>query len=126
MPDDTKTPPPAASPTSPRPVRTVRPVPTVNQVPQAPTTAPVTGEVPADLLAKILADAAQRSGVDAAAIVVQKGAAVEWNDSSLGCPQPGVAYMQVITPGYQVVLEAGATTYDYHANARGRFILCQK
>jgi hypothetical protein len=121
VPDETETPqPPAASP-----IRTARPAPAVDQVPQAPTAAAVVGEVPADLLAKILADAAQRSGVDAAAIVVQKGVAVEWNDSSLGCPQPGIAYMQVITPGYQVVLEAGAATYDYHANARGRFILCK-
>ena len=24
----------------------------------------------------------------------------EWNDSSLGCPQPGLFYAQVITPGY--------------------------
>jgi hypothetical protein len=24
---------------------------------------------------------------------------VEWRDSSLGCPQPGMEYLQVITPG---------------------------
>jgi hypothetical protein len=86
----------------------------------------VVGEVPADLLAKIMADAAQRSGVAAASIVVQQGEAVEWGDSSLGCPQPGIAYMQVITPGYQVVLQAGAETYDYHADSRDRFIVCPK
>lgn len=127
MPDDTETPqPPAASPTSQQPIRTARPVPTVAQVPQSASAAPVVGEVPSDLLAKILADAAQLSGVDAAAIIVQKAEAVEWSDSSLGCPQPGMAYMQVITPGYQVVLAAGAATYDYHANARGRFVLCKK
>lgn len=118
MPDETATPQP--------PSRTVRPAPAVDQVLPAPSAAPVSGEVPADLLAKILADAAQRSGADPASIVVQKGEAVEWNDSSLGCPQPGVAYMQVITPGYHVVLQAGPATYDYRASTRGYFMLCQK
>jgi hypothetical protein len=85
----------------------------------------VVGEVPADLMDKILADATQRSGVAAAAIIVQMGQAVEWPDGSLGCPKPGVAYLQVITPGYHVVLVAGASSYDYRADARGRFFVCK-
>ena len=39
---------------------------------------------------------------------------VEWGDASLGCPEPGTMYAQVITPGYFVVLESGGETYDYH------------
>jgi hypothetical protein len=95
--------------------------------PPAPSQPPLGGAnaVPQDLLDKIIADAAQRSGVDRAQIVVQSGQAVEWPDSSLGCPQPGMAYMQVITPGYKVVLAAGEATYDYHASERGSFLLCK-
>jgi hypothetical protein len=85
----------------------------------------VVGEVPADLMDKILADAAQRSGVAAASIVERVGQAVEWPDGSLGCPKPGVVYLQVIVPGYHVVLLAGAGSYDYRADARGRFLLCK-
>jgi hypothetical protein len=36
----------------------------------------------------------------------------EFNDSSLDCPQPGVSYMQVITPGYRVVVEADGRRFD--------------
>ncbi|NTV63806.1 MAG: hypothetical protein HGA65_09755 [Oscillochloris sp.] len=100
-----------------------RPLPSLDQVTMTATDT-IVGEVPADLLAKIIADAAERSGVEAANIVVQKGQAIEWSDSSLGCPQPDMAYMQVITPGYQVLLQVGASTYDYHANTRGYFLLC--
>ncbi|MEI7768763.1 MAG: hypothetical protein WCI67_02185, partial [Chloroflexales bacterium] len=91
----------------------------------APVAAGVVGEVPTDLLDKILADAAQLSGVPAASIVVQVGQAVEWPDGALGCPQPGVVYLQVITPGYHVVLLAGARSYDYRAAERGRFFVCK-
>jgi hypothetical protein len=28
----------------------------------------------------------------------------DWPDSSLGCPQPGRAYAQIITPGYLVTI----------------------
>lgn len=38
---------------------------------------------------------------------------VTWNDSSLGCPKPGSMYTQVLTPGMQVVVEAGSKTWDY-------------
>lgn len=31
--------------------------------------------------------------------------AVEFSDSSLGCPSPDMAYLQVITPGHKVVVE---------------------
>jgi hypothetical protein len=37
---------------------------------------------------------------------------VEWPDSSLGCPQPGMDYLQVITPGYLIRLEANVQMYE--------------
>ncbi|MBI2611793.1 hypothetical protein HYW54_03555 [Candidatus Gottesmanbacteria bacterium] len=40
----------------------------------------------------------------------------EWSDSSLGCPKPGYFYAQVITPGYQIVLEARQNQYTYHTS----------
>ncbi|WP_161569275.1 hypothetical protein [Candidatus Oscillochloris fontis] len=118
----TETPmPPPPDPTKPP----VRPLPT--DLPRiTPAAPPIVGEVPADLLKRIIADAAQRSGVDASAVTVLRGAAVEWGDSSLGCPQPGMGYLQVITPGYQVILQAAQQTYDYHADTRGYFVLCTR
>lgn len=46
-------------------------------------------------------------------------AQVEWSDSSLGNPQPGMMYMQVITPGYRVTLEHNGQQYEIHTD-RGR------
>jgi len=51
---------------------------------------------------------------------------VEWRDSSLGCPEPGRMYLQVITPGYRIVLRAGGKLYEYHAaQGQNRAILCE-
>ncbi len=68
---------------------------------------------------------AKRTGVDVSAITVTSVAPVEWNDSSLGCPDPATSYMQVITPGYQIALEADGKTYDYHTDTKDRVVLCE-
>lgn len=49
----------------------------------------------------------------------------EWPDSSLGCPQPGYMYAQVITPGYWIILEANGEKFDYHTDLEGRVVLCR-
>lgn len=72
-----------------------------------------------------LQDLAARLGVAAGAIQVAAVQEVEWRDSSLGCPEPGKAYAQVITPGYQITLAYGGQRYDYRSD-RGRYVvLCQ-
>lgn len=49
----------------------------------------------------------------------------DFPDSSLGCPQPNTRYLQVITPGYRIQLEAGGQQYDYRTNVSGtRVVLC--
>jgi hypothetical protein len=65
------------------------------------------------------ADLAERTGVDPAGIVVVGGGLVDWNDSSLGCPEPGMSYLQTITPGYRLVLAADGERHHYHG-ARDR------
>ncbi len=49
---------------------------------------------------------------------------VEWPDTSLGCPEPGQAYAQVITPGYEITLQAEGQRYSYHTGG-DRFVLCE-
>lgn len=51
--------------------------------------------------------------------------AVEWNDSALGCPQPGMMYMQVITPGYRIVLAHDGKQYTLHTDRGTRAVLCE-
>ena len=85
----------------------------------------VTGEVPDDLLNNVMADLEQRMGAPRTAFEVLRGEAVLWNDGSLGCPKPGMAYQQVQTPGYWIVIEHENVEYDYRASERGFFALCE-
>ena len=52
--------------------------------------------------------------VPAAQISLQHTEAVDWPDSSLGCPQPDMMYLQVITPGFKVLLKASGKIYPVH------------
>ncbi|MBM2842793.1 MAG: hypothetical protein HW404_630 [Anaerolineales bacterium] len=49
---------------------------------------------------------------------------IEWPDASLGCPQPGLAYAQVVTPGYRFTLDAGGTSYFVHTDLSNSVVLC--
>jgi len=72
-----------------------------------------------------VADLAGQPGIAAEAITVCSVEAVEWSDVSLGCPEPGMLYAQVITPGYRIVLEANGQSYEYHAGRSGRGVRCK-
>lgn len=82
-----------------------------------PTAAPITGEVPAPLMDLARADLARRTGLDPSTFTVVRSEAAIWADGSLGCPIPGQLYIQVQTPGYWIVLEAGGKPYDYRATS---------
>ena len=101
---------PPVQPVSPEPVPTLEPG--------------TTGEVPEALLDAIKKDLAARTGADPASIEVVRAQAVVWNDGSLGCPQPGMEYTQMLVDGYWVVLRYGGQDYDYRATQSGYFLLC--
>jgi hypothetical protein len=69
-------------------------------------------------------DLAQRLSLAPEAVRLVSVKAVEWSDASLGCPQPGMMYAQVITPGFRVALEAEGQTYDYHTDTGRLVVLC--
>ena len=50
---------------------------------------------------------------------------VTWPDSSLGCPQDGMMYTQVLTPGYLIQLEHGSIQYEYHSGKSTRVVYCE-
>ncbi|MCB0083491.1 MAG: hypothetical protein KDE47_21265, partial [Caldilineaceae bacterium] len=60
------------------------------------------------------ADLAQRLGIDAAEITVVEAQSVAWRDGSLGCPEPGMMYTQVIINGTKIVLSVNGEEYHYH------------
>ena len=65
-------------------------------------------------------DLAARLGVDAASIRLVEARAVTWGDSSCGCPQPGMNYLQQLVDGAWVLLEVGGRRYDYRGGSTMR------
>jgi hypothetical protein len=62
------------------------------------------------------AELVQRLGIGLDEIEVQRVEAVDFPDASLGVPEPGMKYGQVITPGYVIQLAADGETYTYHGS----------
>ena len=62
-----------------------------------------------------MADLAARMQRPVAAVEILSVTETDWRDSSLGLPEPGRTYAQVITPGLRITLSAGGSTYRYHA-----------
>lgn len=67
---------------------------------------------------------ATRLSIDGARVSLVSVQNVEWSDSSLGCPKPRQSYLQVVTPGYRVVLKQEKQTYHVHV-AKGAVVICQ-
>ena len=66
----------------------------------------------------------RKFNIPAAEVQVVSATAVTWRDASLGCPKPGIDYMQVETPGYNILLEARGSTYSYHTDLKNRVVQC--
>ena len=72
------------------------------------------------------ADLAQRLAVEINAITLISYEEVVWPDSSLGCPRPGMAYLQVPKDGSRIVIEFEGMTYDYHTGGGRDPFLCEQ
>ncbi len=66
------------------------------------------------MLAKF--DLTLKTGIDIEDITTQSITKNNFEDASLGVPDPGVTYEAVVTPGYIIILEAEGVTYQYHAS----------
>ena len=73
-----------------------------------------------------LRDAATQAGVPATDLRVVQVEATEWPDSSLGCPSPGAMYLQVLTPGFRILIAGGGKQFEYHSDEDGRVVLCSQ
>lgn len=70
------------------------------------------------------ADLAQRLGASPDEIEVVEARQVTWPDTSLGCPEPGMMYAQVLTPGVLVRLLYAGDHYRYHGGRAALPRLC--
>lgn len=116
---------PAATPT-PTAIMMPTPIPTDEE----PSRSPAQVDVPLvspelrPVVALVIADLAQRLGVPPEDITVVEAEEVLWPDAALGCPEPGMAYAQVVTEGLRVVLEVDGHTYAYHGRTPDQMFLC--
>jgi hypothetical protein len=77
------------------------------------------------LIDAAITDLARRLSIDRSAIEVVSAQSVVWPDRSLGCPQPGMVYPQVLAEGYHIELRVNGQVYSYHGGeGRGPF-LCE-
>ena len=68
---------------------------------------------------------AEELSTDVAALEEDGVAEATWPDASLGCPQPGAVYAQVLTRGFRVVLKANGERYDVRV-AGSRALVCRR
>lgn len=73
---------------------------------------------PAAIVKQCTADLAKRLGVAADKVKFADAYATKWRDASLGLPEPGKMYAQVLTPGWQILVEGRGLIHLYTANAR--------
>lgn len=66
----------------------------------------------------------QKLSVEPDSIEVVHVAAMEWPNSGLGCPRPGVNYLQVITRGWLALLQTAQQVYRVHIGNK-QAIVCE-
>lgn len=69
-------------------------------------------------------DLAAELAIDPSEIEIVSAEDIEWPDASLGCPEPGGAYAQVVTPGTHIVLKAQGASFSYHGVEGGIPVVC--
>lgn len=58
------------------------------------------------------------------AVTVTEVIPMTWPDAGLGCPKKGVLYAQVLTPGFQILLEADGHVFTFHTDSDDTMVLC--
>jgi len=74
------------------------------------------------LVESAMADLAEQRQIPIQSVQFRTARAVQWRDSSLGCPERGNAFLTVITPGYLIQLEVEGALFEYHADDTELFL----
>lgn len=77
------------------------------------------------LVDQAMLDLALRLGVTMEQIEVVEAQSVVWPDASLGCPQPGMAYIQLPHDGILMRLKVQGMVYEYHSGGNRDPFLCE-
>lgn len=66
-----------------------------------------------DAIALAKADLSKRLSIDPELVEVITSEECTWGDTSLGFPDPGTSYAQILVSGYRVVMRAAGGTFEY-------------
>lgn len=80
--------------------------------------------IPGEVRRAVVADAAKRFKVAESAVVLTRAEQVTWPDGSLGCPQPGLMYTQMLVEGFRVAAKTTEGELLYHTDSRGNVVNC--
>jgi len=69
---------------------------------------------------------AQHLDLEESQIEIVKTEKVDWPDASLGAPEEGMMYAQVITPGYKITMMTGSVLYEAHTDEQGKQVVLVK
>jgi hypothetical protein len=83
-----------------------------------------TASMPRGVRRAVVADAAKRFNVAESEVVLARAERLTWSDGSLGCPEPGLAYTQMLVAGFRVDATTSAGTLTYHTDSRGKVASC--
>jgi hypothetical protein len=111
----------ARDPAGPVPGDPVQALPAQSPSAVPPTTAAV---APGDIIERLRYEAARQAGVPLDSVSVLESEAVTWPDGGFGCSGPQESTLQVLTPGFRVVMQAGDRRLEYRGDRRGHFGLC--
>jgi hypothetical protein len=101
------------APTEIAPTSEVTEMPTVTQPVETPTEAPA--QMP-DQFASIINELAASYSVSEKDVTLISYEEVDWSDSCLGVYRPGIACLDVITPGYRIILNTPNGQVEVHTN----------
>jgi hypothetical protein len=96
-----------------------QPTPASVAPPQSPLSTPLANPAAAAALAHLV----NELGLSPQDVTILSIEEVEWRDGSLGCPEPGMVYIQAIIPGYRILLEANGETYEVHTDEAGSTVV---
>lgn len=83
-----------------------------------------TASVPRAVRRAVVADAARRFKVAESAVVLAQAEKVTWSDASLGCPEPGRMYAQMLVEGFRITAKTSAGSLVYNADSGGNAVSC--
>src|SRR5574338_808152 len=66
----------------------------------------------------------EKFSLAADSVSVNEVTPMTWPDASLGCPKKGVLYIQAVTPGFQILLEADGHLFTFHTDEDSIVTLC--